>query len=135
MDICFGALTDESAMADLLDSEDSETEEIMCSHSRIGAITTLRLERFKNVARVCLRQNSIQEIDGLAPLAATLKDLDLYDNLITHMRGIDELTNLTSLDLSFNKIKHIQAGRPHDAAEGAVSRRKQDRPDRRAGRA
>ncbi|KND91155.1 Protein phosphatase 1 regulatory subunit SDS22 [Tolypocladium ophioglossoides CBS 100239] len=93
---------------DLLDSEDSETEEIMCSHSRVGAITSLRLERFKNVARICLRQNSIQEIDGLAPLAATLKDLDLYDNLIAHMRGIDELTNLTSLDLSFNKIKHIK---------------------------
>ncbi|OAQ73442.1 protein phosphatase 1 regulatory subunit SDS22 [Pochonia chlamydosporia 170] len=93
---------------DLLESEDSDSEEIMCSHSRIGSISSLRLERFKNVVRICLRQNSIQEIEGLAPLAATLKDLDLYDNLISHMRGMDELKNLTSLDLSFNKIKHIK---------------------------
>ncbi|PHH90908.1 hypothetical protein CDD83_2285 [Cordyceps sp. RAO-2017] len=93
---------------DLLDSEDSDTDEIMCSHSRIVSISSLRLERFKNVARLCLRQNSIQEIDGLAPLAATLKDLDLYDNLVSHMRGLDDLDGLTSLDLSFNKIKHIK---------------------------
>ncbi|KAF4507535.1 hypothetical protein G6O67_004025 [Ophiocordyceps sinensis] len=97
-----------SADEDLLDSEDSDTEEIMCSHSRVGAISSLRLQRFKNVVRVCLRQNSIQKIDGLDALAETLKDLDLYDNLISHMRGLDDLVNLTSLDLSFNKIKHIK---------------------------
>ncbi|OAA34093.1 protein phosphatases PP1 regulatory subunit sds22 [Metarhizium rileyi] len=93
---------------DLLESESSDTEEVMCSHARIGSISSLRLERFKSVARICLRQNSIQEIEGLAPLAATLKDLDLYDNLISHMRGMDELKNIVSLDLSFNKIKHIK---------------------------
>ncbi|KHN96887.1 protein phosphatases PP1 regulatory subunit sds22 [Metarhizium album ARSEF 1941] len=93
---------------DLLESESSDSEEIICSHSRIGSISSLRLDRFKNVARICLRQNSIQEIEGLAPLAATLKDLDLYDNLISHMHGMDELTNLVCLDLSFNKIKHIK---------------------------
>ncbi|QUC23699.1 uncharacterized protein UV8b_07940 [Ustilaginoidea virens] len=93
---------------DLLDSESSDTEEIMCTHSRIRSISSLRLERFSNVVRICLRQNSIQEIEGLAPLADTLKDIDLYDNLISHMRGLDELRKLTSLDLSFNKIKHIK---------------------------
>ncbi|GJN70541.1 hypothetical protein Purlil1_12208 [Purpureocillium lilacinum] len=97
-----------SADEDLLESEASDTEEIMCSHSRIGAMSALRLERFKNVARICLRQNSIQEIEGLDALAPTLKELDLYDNLISHMRGMDALSNLTSLDLSFNKIKHIK---------------------------
>ncbi|CRK39612.1 hypothetical protein BN1723_018726, partial [Verticillium longisporum] len=65
-------------------------------------------ERFQKVIRLCLRQNSIQSIDGLAALAPTLQDLDLYDNLISHIRGLDELTHLTSLDLSFNKIKHIK---------------------------
>ncbi|ODA81515.1 hypothetical protein RJ55_00014 [Drechmeria coniospora] len=97
-----------SADEDLLDSEDSGTEEIMCSHSRIKSMSSLRLARFKNAARICLRQNNIQEIEGLEPLAATLKDVDLYDNLISQMRGLDKLTNLTSLDLSFNKIKHIR---------------------------
>ncbi|KAG5914385.1 hypothetical protein E4U42_000518 [Claviceps africana] len=93
---------------DLLEGESSDSEEIMCTHSRIASIASLRLERFKCVARICLRQNNIQEIEGLAPLAATLKDLDLYDNLISHMRGLDDLKHLTSLDLSFNKIKHIK---------------------------
>ena len=93
---------------DLLDGEEPDTEEIICSHSRISSITALRLERFTQVARLCLRQNSIQEIEGLSGLAATLRDLDLYDNLIPHVRGLDDLTELTSLDLSFNKIRHIK---------------------------
>ncbi|KAK1455300.1 protein phosphatase 1 regulatory subunit SDS22 [Colletotrichum abscissum] len=62
----------------------------------------------RGVVRLCLRQNSIQSIDGLAALAPTLEDLDFYDNLISHIRGLDDLVNLTSLDLSFNKIKHIK---------------------------
>ena len=44
----------------------------------------------------------------LAVLASTLLELDLYDNLIGHMRGVEELPNLTTLDLSFNKIKTIK---------------------------
>lgn len=95
-------------MVDLLDSEDSGTDEIMCSHSRISSISALRLSRFKNVARICLRQNVIQDIESLEGLADTLEELDLYDNLISHIRGLDGLTKLTSLDLSFNKIKHIK---------------------------
>ncbi|KAI9171850.1 Protein phosphatase 1 regulatory subunit-like protein [Paramyrothecium foliicola] len=97
-----------AADEDLLDGEDPDTDEIICSHSRVGSITSLRLERFTKVVRICLRQNSIQNIEGLSSLAATLEDLDLYDNLISHMRGLDDLTKLKSLDLSFNKIKHIK---------------------------
>lgn len=93
---------------DLLDGEPPDTDEILLTQSRIGSIPALRLDRFKQVARLCLRQNSIQTIDGLASLAATLTDLDLYDNLITRIRNLDDLTNLTSLDLSFNKIRHIK---------------------------
>lgn len=58
--------------------------------------------------RVCLRENRIQDIEGLSALADSLQELDLYDNLISHIRGLDELKHLTSLDLSFNKIKHIK---------------------------
>jgi protein phosphatase 1 regulatory subunit 7 len=93
---------------DLLDGEDPNTDEIMATHSRIRSIPALRLERFNKVVRICLRQNVIEHIEGLAPLAATLEDLDLYDNLIGHIRGLDELVHLTNLDLSFNKIRHIK---------------------------
>ncbi|TAQ86392.1 hypothetical protein B7494_g5294 [Chlorociboria aeruginascens] len=93
---------------DLLDDYPSDTEEIDCVHARISSLPSLKLSRFTAVTRLCLRQNTITEIEDLASLAATLVDLDLYDNLITHIRGLEELTNLTSLDLSFNKIKHIK---------------------------
>lgn len=93
---------------DLLDDYPEDTEEIDCVHARISSIASLRLSRFKSVTRLCLRQNSITEIEALSSLAATLTDLDLYDNLIAHIRGLEDLTNLTTLDLSFNKIKHIK---------------------------
>lgn len=95
-------------LSDLLDDYPPDTDEIDCVHSRVSSIPDLRLERFTQVARLCLRQNAIHDIKGLSGLAATLKDLDLYDNLIAHIKGLDELVNLTSLDLSFNKIKHIK---------------------------
>lgn len=93
---------------DLLDDYPSDTEEIDCVHARISSIPSLKLERFKAVTRLCLRQNTITEIEGLSCIASTVSDLDLYDNLIAHIRGLEDLTNLTSLDLSFNKIKHIK---------------------------
>ena len=80
----------------------------MCAHLRVRSIPPLRLERFKNLERLCLRENLIQNIEGLTPLAGSLQELDLYDNLISHIRGLDHLTGLQSLDLSFNKIKHIK---------------------------
>ena len=80
----------------------------MCTQSRIGSLSSLRLDRFKQVVRICLRQNNIQRLEGLEGIAETLEDLDLYDNLISHMRNLEGLPNLKSLDLSFNKIKHIK---------------------------
>ncbi|KAH9906290.1 protein phosphatases PP1 regulatory subunit sds22 [Xylariomycetidae sp. FL2044] len=101
-------LVTELATSDLLDDEDPETDDISLSHSRIASVPALRLERFKKVLRLCLRQNHIQHIEGLSCLGPTLQELDLYDNLISHVRGLEDLTKLTSLDLSFNKIKHIK---------------------------
>ena len=95
-------------MTDLFDDEDLDTDELISINARIQSIPSLRLDRFKKVARLCLRQNGITEINGLECLAETLVDLDLYDNLIGHIRGLESLTKLTNLDLSFNKIKHIK---------------------------
>lgn len=93
---------------DLLEDEPDDVEEIDCIHSRIATVPSLHLERFTKLRRLCLRQNVITEIEGLSSLADTLEDLDFYDNLISHIRGLEDLVNLTSLDLSFNKIKHIK---------------------------
>ncbi|KAI3340012.1 hypothetical protein F4824DRAFT_432311 [Ustulina deusta] len=93
---------------DMLDDEDPDTDDLNLTQSRIASIPSLRLERFKKVKRLCLRQNLLQNIEGLSDVAPTLEELDLYDNLVSHIRGLDQLTALTSLDLSFNKIKHIK---------------------------
>ncbi|KAB8233692.1 putative general stress response phosphoprotein phosphatase Psr1/2 [Aspergillus alliaceus] len=62
----------------------------------------------RDTERICLRQNQISRITFPPEIAATLVELDLYDNLISHVKGLDEFKELTSLDLSFNKIKHIK---------------------------
>ncbi|KAE8149676.1 NIF-domain-containing protein [Aspergillus avenaceus] len=93
---------------DLLEDEDKDTEEIDLVHCRISSIPALHLERFLKLQRICLRQNQISRINFPPEIAASLVELDLYDNLISHVKGLDEFRGLTSLDLSFNKIKHIK---------------------------
>ncbi|KAI9837050.1 MAG: hypothetical protein M1819_000699 [Sarea resinae] len=93
---------------DLLEDYEPDTDEIDLVHCRVSSIPALHLERFPKVEKLCLRQNQISNISFPSNIAAAVQDLDLYDNLISHIKGLDELTRLTSLDLSFNKIKHIK---------------------------
>ncbi|KAL2007842.1 hypothetical protein VTN00DRAFT_7824 [Thermoascus crustaceus] len=93
---------------DLLEDVEEDIDDIDLVHCRITSIPALRLERFSKVEKICLRQNQITKIRFPPNIGATLTELDLYDNLISHIKGLDDLTNLTSLDLSFNKIKHIK---------------------------
>ncbi|CAK3881318.1 probable phosphatase PP1 regulatory subunit Sds22 [Lecanosticta acicola] len=93
---------------DLLDGEDPDVDEIELLHSKITSIPALRLERFKRLRRICLRQNQIQRITLPETCTSTLEDLELYDNLIKHIEGLEDYTRLQSLDLSYNKLKHIK---------------------------
>lgn len=94
---------------DLLEDFELDTEEIDLVHCRISDIEKLGLQRYTNLERLCLRQNAIQDMSPLpTELAAKLRELDLYDNLIKHINGLESFTDLKVLDLSFNKIKHIK---------------------------
>jgi protein phosphatase 1 regulatory subunit 7 len=93
---------------DLLDDYPEDTEDIDLVHCRISSLKALRLERFKKVQRICLRQNAISNVEFPPAFGDSLQEIDLYDNLISHIRGFDSMAQLTSLDLSFNKIKHIK---------------------------
>ncbi|KAF3934151.1 Internalin-A [Dactylellina cionopaga] len=94
---------------DLLDDFPPDSEEVDLVHCRITSITSLDLQKLTSVRRLCLRQNDIQRIEGLEPVASTLQDLDLYDNGIGHIsRHLETLVNLESLDLSYNTIKHVK---------------------------
>ncbi|BFZ56643.1 protein phosphatase regulatory subunit Sds22 [Savitreella phatthalungensis] len=90
----------------LLSDLPSNTVDVECVHRKIGRMDWLGLCRFTRMERLCLRQNTIREIAGL-PDTPTLTELDLYDNLITEPANLNHQTNLVSLDLSFNKIKHL----------------------------
>ncbi|OQE39217.1 hypothetical protein PENCOP_c007G08178 [Penicillium coprophilum] len=96
------------AVVHLLADEDVNAEDIDLVHCRISSISALKLERFPKLQRLCMRQNQISRINFPPNVAASLTELDLYDNLISHIKGLEEFHNLTSLDLSFNKIKHIK---------------------------
>ncbi|KAK0366993.1 protein phosphatase regulatory subunit Sds22 [Friedmanniomyces endolithicus] len=82
--------------------------EIDVQHSRVSTIPALHLERFKRLRRLCLRQNSIQRIELPPELASTLEELELYDNLVKHIDGLQDFVQLQILDLSYNKLKHIK---------------------------
>ncbi|KAI7667561.1 L domain-like protein, partial [Hortaea werneckii] len=83
-------------------------QDIDVQHSRITSIPALRLERFPNLRRLGLRQNSIQNIELPESIAPQLEELELYDNLVKHIAGLEECKELQSLDLSYNKLKHIK---------------------------
>ncbi|KAF8415114.1 hypothetical protein EV426DRAFT_705865 [Tirmania nivea] len=93
---------------DLMDDFPLDIEEVELVHLRIGSIALLKLERFSQIQKLCLRQNHIYEIEALDHLSDTLKELDLYDNGISSIRNLEKLTKLETLDLSFNKIRHIK---------------------------
>lgn len=95
---------------DLLDDEDPNTEDIDLVHCRIASVPSLQLERFTKLKRLCLRQNAIEDVVLPNVLGTTLEELDLYDNLIKHLEPgqLDPFTSLRTLDLSFNKLKHIK---------------------------
>ncbi|KAG5302836.1 phosphatase PP1 regulatory subunit sds22 [Histoplasma capsulatum G186AR] len=95
---------DEDLLSDLAD----DVEDIDLVHCRISSLPALHLERFTHLEKLCLRQNQISQINFPENLGPTLTDLDLYDNLITRIKGLDALTKLTNLDFSFNNIKHIK---------------------------
>ncbi|CAI6337298.1 unnamed protein product [Periconia digitata] len=97
-----------AADEDLLDDVPADEDEIDLVHLRISSIPALKLERFEKLRRLCLRQNQIQDVELPDQFAPTLTELDLYDNLISHIRGLDAFTQLEILDFSFNKIKHIK---------------------------
>jgi len=71
----------------LLDDEDPDAEDIDVQHSRVSSIAGLRLDRFKRLRRLCLRQNQIQRIELPETCETTLEELELYDNLIKTSRG------------------------------------------------
>lgn len=60
-----------------------------------------------DVQNLCLRTNLITEINDRLNLPF-LTELDLYDNQIEKIQGLDALENLEILDFSHNRIRKIE---------------------------
>ncbi|QID86272.1 Protein phosphatase 1 regulatory subunit sds22 [Saccharomyces pastorianus] len=99
-----------SADSELTQDLPDDVEIIDLVHLKIQSLEDLNLYRFKNLKQLCLRQNLIESISEVEVLPHDkIVDLDFYDNKIKHISSnVNKLTKLTSLDLSFNKIKHIK---------------------------
>ncbi|KAJ2879672.1 protein phosphatase regulatory subunit Sds22 [Coemansia aciculifera] len=86
---------------------DTETH-IELMHSRLDSLAGLGLERFTGLEYLGCRQNLIKDLRPLSSLT-TLQEVDFYDNRLKRVdEGVAQLTQLTSLDLSFNKIRRIE---------------------------
>lgn len=98
------------ADADLTQSYPLDAEYLELIHLKIRSMEDLGLARFTRLELLCLRQNLIESMAAVRELpAATLDELDLYDNRINHISShVNALVRLKSLDLSFNKIKNIK---------------------------
>ncbi|KAL2355897.1 hypothetical protein BJ546DRAFT_1036708 [Cryomyces antarcticus] len=96
------------AFPGLLDDLPDDADEISLINCRVTSIPNLGLERFTKVLKICLRQNQITAVEIPSNIAPGLQELELYDNLISHMKGFYDFSELVNLDLSYNKLKHIK---------------------------
>ncbi|ORC85109.1 putative protein phosphatase 1, regulatory subunit,putative [Trypanosoma theileri] len=65
---------------------------------------------FPHLTKLDLSYNQIREINGLDPLAPTLKELFLVENKIKEIKNLDALVNLELLELGGNRIREIGSG-------------------------
>nr|CAD2146779.1 unnamed protein product [Meloidogyne enterolobii] len=66
------------------------------------------LSRFKDLEFLGLRQNLLTSLNTNISLLINLTELELYDNQLTEIQGIENLINLEILDLSYNRIGKIK---------------------------
>ncbi|KAJ8097103.1 hypothetical protein POJ06DRAFT_262526 [Lipomyces tetrasporus] len=99
---------------DLLNDLPHDVEDIDLVQLRIQSIPALNLSRFTKLQNLCLRENLVQQIEGLDEVGPHLHELDLYDNRISAIENLGPeegegvWLNLENLDLSFNKIRRIR---------------------------
>ena len=57
-----------------------------------SGLKQIEASRFSSLIRLCLRQNRLSEVPRCLPVS--LKELDLYDNMIVTISGLDDLIQL-----------------------------------------
>lgn len=94
---------------DVLDLADEEATELEWNGTMGLKLTVITgLERLKKLEYVSFRSGFIRVPSGLAHLAPTLAHLALYENRLRTLKGVETLTKLRVLDVSYNRLGHLQ---------------------------
>jgi protein phosphatase 1 regulatory subunit 7 len=95
--------------ADVLDLSDLETTEIeWCGTSGLKLTVLAGLEQLTKLQVVSFRSGFIRKPSGLAHLSATLRVLELYENRLRTLEGVQGLANLETLDISYNRLGRLE---------------------------
>ncbi|KAK9461121.1 uncharacterized protein V1516DRAFT_675066 [Lipomyces oligophaga] len=103
-----------AADEDLLEDLPGDVDSIELIQMRIKSIPALKLDRFEKLDSLCLRENLVEDIEGLESVGPGLVELDLYDNRINKIESLGPeegehmWAKLENLDFSFNKIRKIR---------------------------
>jgi Leucine-rich repeat (LRR) protein len=74
---------------------------------RVGLEVISQIAGLTKLEELNLNDNLITKMEGLDTLT-NISSLDLNNNQITKMEGLDKLSNISSLDLQYNKITKIE---------------------------
>jgi len=87
-----------------LDGDMETTELEWCGTSGLKLTLIAGLERLQKLKVISLRSGFIRKPSGLAHLAKTLEVLELYENRLRTLEGVEMLEKLSTLDVSYNRL-------------------------------
>ena len=91
---------------DAIDDLEESNEEVRYTGTSGLKVTVLEgLERLKNLKTMILRSCLVSDCSAIAANGATLEHLELYDNQLKSLRGVEACPKLRVLDVSFNVIR------------------------------
>ena len=92
---------------DQQDKDPKQVTELDYNDESLKSIQNLNLSYYINLQELNLSQNQISKIEGLQKLV-NLQTLDLWGNQISKIEGLQKLVNLQTLSLSDNQISKIE---------------------------
>eukprot|EP00514_Thraustochytrium_sp_LLF1b_P013328 CAMPEP_0184542266 /NCGR_PEP_ID=MMETSP0199_2-20130426/1875_1 /TAXON_ID=1112570 /ORGANISM="Thraustochytrium sp., Strain LLF1b" /LENGTH=426 /DNA_ID=CAMNT_0026936037 /DNA_START=25 /DNA_END=1302 /DNA_ORIENTATION=+ len=95
------------APEDVMDTSDPNMTHLEWLGTQGQKVTVItNVEHLVNLESFCLRSNFVRECSALAPLTQ-LVTLELYENRLNSLKGVECLVNLTTLDISYNRLRKL----------------------------
>lgn len=95
---------------DVIDLSDLDATELQwCGTSGLKITLISGLEHLHKVELVSFRSGFIRQPSCLTHLSGTLRVLELYENRLRTLRGVETLVNLEILDVSYNRLGKLES--------------------------